>query len=307
MGYGLRAGRRRLTRPLGQVRAPRRGARACCAPTAHASCCPWLRCTLPLTQRALDRRYVYDTAWLYAHALKRLAEAGTSPHDGEALLAALLATSFEGVTGRLEISPADQDRVQGFQLHSLVPENLNASAARNSSAVSTAPLVDVVAANISYLWWPLGYVPSDGSSADAASCSLEWPLGQEVFVGQSATLSVSLNNAFRRPVTAADATVNITIVGDQSCARVMPLPTATAPVGSSASSIRAFTVELLEVGTCAIRVHVKHGAPPPAFIGAIELSVSQETLPDILFGLTLTLVLLALAVMLIGAYLLQGP
>ena len=61
------------------------------------------------------------------------------------------------------------------------------------------------------------------------------------------------------------------------------------------------------MGTCAIRVHVKHGAPPPAFIGALERSVSQETLPDTLFGLALTLVLLALSVMLFGAYLLPGP
>lgn len=62
--------------------------------------------------------YVYDTAWMFAHAIADLRQRGVSPRDGRALRAALLNTSFGGVTGHITMGP-DQDRAMASESASM--------------------------------------------------------------------------------------------------------------------------------------------------------------------------------------------
>ena len=61
-------------------------------------------------------KLMYDTVWVYAHALDSLTRRGISPFDGILLRNELVATSIEGLTGPLRFDPITQDRSRRVRL-----------------------------------------------------------------------------------------------------------------------------------------------------------------------------------------------
>ena len=63
----------------------------------------------------------YDAAWIFAKALDSVVRAGGSPYDGAAFRTALLATDYEGITGRTVFDQSYQDRVDPVNIFMTMP------------------------------------------------------------------------------------------------------------------------------------------------------------------------------------------
>ena len=86
--------------------------------------------------------YLYDSAFAFAYALTDLIASGGDPMDGAQLLAQLMRTNFEGITGRLQFDPISQDRVAEMDLYN-IQSNVRAHVAL-SNRVSSLLLDDSV-------------------------------------------------------------------------------------------------------------------------------------------------------------------
>ena len=99
--------------------------------------------------------YMRDLVWMYARAINAMVRDGRDPHDGELLRDELLATDFQGLTGRIKLSKSTQDRAVALALYNL----------QNGPG--------------GLLRVRVGYTPIKGQLTLDAGASVRWPGGED--------------------------------------------------------------------------------------------------------------------------------
>lgn len=139
--------------------------------------------------------YVYDTVWLYAHAMDALMKEGKDIFDGTLLREQLLKTRFEGVTGEIFFDRSSQDRMQSvnFVLSSMgasEPHTLGQGTENLTEWNLAGPCSGCSSIDASSIPWPGGAVPSDGRALDPRT---SWVAGPQLALPEGAAFAVVLN------------------------------------------------------------------------------------------------------------------